>query len=188
MVCADISLPAPTVLKPQFLGTRIFICSGFDYRPSHLSLPPVCFVCLFKIQGGWVSFSSNFRWALWARLCPKHRCVVEKQTSKGLADIPLVGLHSVCHLEGTRVQCLHALYLVVISVRFVSFQSIIDSMKPKLAPLHEGGAAELLNKVMSPSLWGAAALRVCAGRLRSSSWRRVGRPSFCPLRVISPSK
>lgn len=143
-------LPAPTVLEPQSLGPRIFVCSGFDYHPSHPSLPSVC---LFKIQGGWLSFWSTFGWALWARLCPQHWHVVEKQTSKSLADIPWVGLHSVSHLESTGAQWLHVLYLVVTSVWFASFQSIIDSMKPKLAPLHEGGAAELLNKVMLPSLW-----------------------------------
>lgn len=34
----------------------------------------------------------------------------------------------------------------------VSFQPVIDAMKPKLAPLNEGGTAELLNKVTLPSL------------------------------------
>lgn len=32
------------------------------------------------------------------------------------------------------------------------FQPVIDVIKPKLAPLNEGGTAELLNKVTLPSL------------------------------------
>lgn len=145
-LCRNLAL-AP-ILKPQFLGTRSLSALALTTVPPTF-LPPVCFVCLFKMLQRWASFLSNFRWALWARLCPR-TVRGGKATSKGLADI-LVGLHSVCHLEGTRVQCLHALYLVVISVRLVSFQSTSrHSMKPKLAPLHEGGAAELLNKVMSP--------------------------------------
>lgn len=135
---------------------------------------------------GFIFTPSNFSLELWARLCPKHRCVVEKQTSKGLADIPLVGLHSVCHLEGTKVQCLHALYLVVISVRFC-FVSVHHRQ-------HEAKTCSTSRRWRSRTAeQGNVAVTVRSGSSQGVCWPPAQlsgdgwKACFCPLRVISPS-
>lgn len=122
-------------------------------------------------------FISHRCWALWAGHCPGHGGTAEDQIHGGpsLVEQPSQGrcFHSIS-TQQVRVCRDHTRFVCVFQSGFcISFQPIMDTVKPKLAPLNEGGTAELLNKVTA-TVW--LALRsVCRGHTAQDRRKREGR-------------